>query len=88
MADPYQKFRDLLKDQEYPMVYLYKFIIKDDPEKLVQIKQCFDESAEIEKRPSRNGNYLSVSIKEMAMSVDMIIGRYEQVAKIDGVINL
>ncbi len=88
MADQYEKLLELLKESNYPSVYLYKFIVKKDDDKVVEIKRCFSESAEFKTQPSKKGNYISVSIKEMMLSADAIIERYKEVAKIDNVITL
>lgn len=88
MDDQFDKLRELLAELNYPSVYLYKFIIKKDADKLLAIKKCFDESAEIETKPSKNGNYISVSIKEMMLNSEDIIERYKRVGEIDDVIKL
>lgn len=88
MDDQYGKLRALLESLNYPSVYLYKFIVKQDPEKVIDIKRCFDESAEIETKESKNGNYISVSVKEMMLKSEDIIDRYKAVGKIENVITL
>lgn len=88
MADHPGRLKELLDKENYPLVYLFKFIIKNDSDKIVDIKLCFDETAEFETNPSRNGNYISVSIKQMMLSSDDILLRYERVAKIKNVIVL
>jgi len=88
MSDHANRLKELLDKENYPLVYLFKFIIKNDPDKIVDIKRCFDETAEFETNPSRNGNYISVSIKQMMMSSDDILNRYERVSKIKNVIVL
>jgi len=88
MQDQFKRLKELLDDENYPSVYLFKFIIKKDQEKMVEIKKCFDESAEFETHPSKNGNYLSVSIKQMMLNSEDIINRYEAVGKIKDVITL
>ncbi len=88
MADQYQKLRELLETLDYPSVYLYKFIVKQNPDKVIEIKKCFDETAEFKTATSKNGNYISVSIKEMMLSSEAIIERYKKVSKIENVITL
>ena len=88
MQDQFKRLKELLDDQNYPSVYLFKFIIKKDQKKMVEIKKCFDESAEFEMHPSKNGNYISVNIKQMMLSSEDIINRYEAVGKIKEVITL
>lgn len=88
MEDRFKKLKELLDQQNYPSVYLFKFIIKQDQQKMVEIKRCFDESAEFEVHASSTGKYVSVNIKEMMLSSEAIIDRYKQVGKIDNVIPL
>ncbi|MDG1913351.1 MAG: DUF493 family protein [Crocinitomix sp.] len=88
MSDEYDKLRELLENLDYPSVYLYKFIVMQDQNKVVDIKRCFSETAEFNTRPSKNGNYISVSIKEMMLTSEAIIDRYKSVAKIENVIKL
>lgn len=88
MDEREKRLRALLDQQNYPSVYLFKFIIKKDDDKMIEIKKCFDEVAEFEIHPSKNGNYISVSIKQMMLSTDDIMLRYERVGKIDHVIVL
>ena len=88
MSDKYAKLREILKDQNFPQVYPFKFIIVKDDQKMIQIKRIFDETAEISTKDSKNGKYLSITIKQMMLSTDDIISRYERMESIDGVISL
>lgn len=88
MADKYAKLRELLANQNFPLVYPFKFIIKEDADKLVKIKRIFDETAEYSVRESKNGNYSSITIKQMMLNTDDIIKRYELLEGIEGVISL
>ncbi|MBI3133066.1 MAG: DUF493 family protein [Bacteroidetes bacterium] len=88
MSDQASRLKALLDKENYPSVYLFKFIVKNDLSKVVDIKRCFDETAEFETHPSRNGNYISVSIKQMMLNSDDILVRYERVSKIKNVIVL
>jgi putative lipoic acid-binding regulatory protein len=70
-------------------LYLYKFIIPNENEKLAQVTALFDgETAEISYHESGKGNYVSVSVKEVAVSVDQIIEKYQKASEIKGVISL
>lgn len=88
MADKYDKLRDILKDYNFPMVYPFKFIIKANNDKLIEIKRVFEETAEFHVRESKNGNYSSITIKQMMLNTDDIISCYIQMEKIEGVISL
>ena len=72
----------------WPSVYMYKFVVPTDEEKINQIHRIFGESAEFRERLSKKGNYTSITIREMMLSADDIFDRYRAVSKIDGVISL
>ena len=84
-ADVYQRLRERLQQQEWPDVFMFKFIVT--PEKVEDVKSIFG-PAEIKTRESRNGNYVSVTGKEMIMDSETVIDRYKEAAKIEGLIAL
>lgn len=88
MPDRMNRLKELLDKENYPSIYLFKFIIKKDEVKMTEIKLCFDETAEFEMNYSKNGNYISLSIKQMMLNSEDILLRYERVAKIKNVIVL
>lgn len=88
MEDKYAKLRALFEERNFPLVYPFKFIIRKDEKKIIRIRQIFDETAEISMRDSRNGKYLSITIKQMMLNTDDIITRYKQMEAIEGVISL
>jgi len=83
--DPYARFRMRLQQQEWPDVFMFKFIVK--PEHVEHVKQIFG-PAEIKTRKSRNGNYVSVTGKEMMLDSEKVIERYKAAAEIEGLIAL
>ncbi len=73
----------------FPASYLYKFIIPNDQVKLKKIENIFNYSgAVITTKPSKTGKYISISINMMMKNSASIISKYEEVAKIKGVISL
>ena len=83
------RLRELLDEQnQWPAIFLFKFILPTEKEKLTQLKQIFGESAEVSTRESRKGNYTSVSIKEMMLDADSIFARYKKASTIEGIISL
>ncbi|NND94098.1 MAG: DUF493 family protein [Flavobacteriales bacterium] len=72
----------------WPSIYIYKFIFKDDEQKLTKLKSKFPEEVEVSIKKSSGGNYTSVTIKEMVLSAEVIFQRYEDVSDIEGVISL
>lgn len=78
-----------LKQQGWPAVYFFKFILPSENEKIAQINELFDEkTAEITMHPSRNGKYTSVSIKELMSNAEAVVEVYKKANEIDGIIIL
>jgi putative lipoic acid-binding regulatory protein len=78
-----------LENEEYPLLYFFKFIIPNDELKLAKLKDKFNsEDAEITTKNSKTGKYISLSIKEVMLSSDQIIETYKSVGEIEGVISL
>lgn len=88
MSDAYEKLRVQLELQEWPNVFMFKFIVPNTSEKIAQASALFDDSAELTLRPSSKGTYMSVSAKELMMSVDSIIEKYQRASEIEGLVAL
>ncbi len=88
MEETFERLRLQLEQEKWPDVYLFKFIVPNDPHRIAQVSALFDENSDISFHPSRNGNYTSVSVKELMLDVDSIMHRYEQASKINGLIAL
>lgn len=85
-SEQLKKHKELLESQyEFPTEYLFKFIVPKD--KVEQVKNLFPDH-QYELRPSKKGNYMSVSIKYQAESSDIILAIYEKAALIEGLIAL
>ncbi len=88
--EKYDKLLQQLKDGfEWPTVYMFKFIIAADNQKLAQVENLFNsKEATIRIAQSRKGNYLSITAKEMMMSPERVIDRYREAEEIEGLITL
>lgn len=87
--DPYQGLREKLEELTWPRIYLFKFIVPNTPELLAQAMNLFDQDeAQLEQRHSKSGKFVSVSAKEMMMSPERVIERYQQAEKIPGLMAL
>ncbi len=72
----------------WPSVYMFKFIVPDEPEKLVQVQKLFSDEAEVSYRSSKNGSYISVTGKEIMLSAEEVIRVYRKAENIDKIIAL
>lgn len=88
MSNPYDKLKIQLELQEWPNVYLFKFIVPNSSEKIAQTTALFDDSAELNLRESSKGTYMSISAKELMMDVDSIIEKYNRASQIEGLVAL
>lgn len=78
----------LIQSGEWPRVYFFKFIIPADNKKLALVEALFGPEAKVSIKQSNKGNYLSVSAKELMLSADRVIERYEKASEIKGLIAL
>ncbi len=86
-------FEELRKKLEesitsFPYIYMFKFIIKSDNKTMALVEVIFDDDADIIQKQSTKGNYISITVKQVVMSVDEIISIYEKAAEIEGVMSL
>lgn len=81
--------QSLLETTEFPTKYMFKFIIPTDTEKFKIIEEIFDNlGAVIDSKPSKAGNYTSLTILVSMNDPDEIIEKYQEVSKVEGVISL
>lgn len=88
MEGVFDKLKAELEQEEWPNVYLFKFIVPNDAEHIAKVNALFGEEAEINSIPSRNEKYVSLSIKELMLDVESIINIYEKASTIKGLIAL
>ncbi|PHS65671.1 MAG: hypothetical protein COB12_07165 [Flavobacterium sp.] len=86
----YKRLKEqLISDTTWPAEYYYKFIIPASLDKIAEIEAIFDATdAVITTRDSKTGKYTSLSIKVKLNSPDIVIEKYMEVSKIEGVISL
>ncbi len=86
--ETFDSLRAQLELLEWPNVYLFKFIMPNDKIKIAQITALFDSNAQLSFQPSVKGNYTSISVKTVMLSVDEIITIYKLASANKGVITL
>ncbi len=87
-SDPFDKLRVQLELQEWPNVYLFKFIVPNNPHAIAQATALFDDLTELNFNESKTGKYVSVTAKEMMLDVDSIIAVYHRASAIEGILSL
>ncbi len=86
--DSLEKLKVQLELLEWPDIYLFKFIIPNESEKLALISAIFNNEPEIVMHPSKTGKYMSFSVKEVMLDVNSIIEIYKKASLIKGIISL
>ena len=84
----FDRLKAQLDQEEWPNVYLFKFIVENTPAQIARATALFDDTADISFHESKNGKFVSVTVKEMMFSSEAIISRYEKAAQIKGLISL
>lgn len=84
----FQGLLEKLRNEEWPMVYLFKFIMPNEPEIISRVSALFSGENEMVMHPSSNGNYTSVTVRETMSSPEEVITIYEKSSEIKGVITL
>lgn len=72
----------------WPSVYMFKFIAPAENRIFALLHDLFPSHAEFINRQSNGGKYVSITVKEVMLSVDEVIDRYEKASAIEGVIVL
>ncbi len=89
MKNEFEGLHNELSKISFPHLYLFKFIVKAEMDKIAQVESLFDSnSAQIRIRESSKGSYISITVKEIMLSPDEIIHVYDKTSKINGVIAL
>jgi hypothetical protein len=78
----------LEKGFSWPSVYLFKFIVPAENKKIALVEKEFGDTAQITTRESKNGKYISISVKEVMMNPDEVIKKYQKLDGIEGIMSL
>lgn len=88
-TDSYKNLQQKLDEQfEFPLEYLFKFIIPADNHKLALVENLFGKEATVTTRTSKNDKFISISAKETMITSESIINLYKKAEKIEGIISL
>lgn len=89
-----EEFYDRLKTEldmsnTWPALYLFKFIVPTDNEKIKQVELAFDcLGAVIKTTQSKTGKFTSISVDVQMKDSQEIIDKYVEVSTIEGIISL
>ena len=89
-----QEFYDRLKveldnSNTWPAIYLFKFIVPTDDEKIKRVEEAFDcMGAVINTKKSKTGKFTSISIDVTMKDSQEIVDKYLEVSTIEGIVSL
>ncbi len=85
-----ERIREALnQNHKWPSVYMFKFIVPSDNEKIAQVEALFNsKTAEVRMNQSKTGKFTSITAKEVMTSADAVLEYYEKASKIEGLISL
>lgn len=73
---------------QWPLNYMFKFIVPADLEKVARIEALFDSSAVIYHKESRTGKFISITAKQEMNNSSAVIAVYEKASSIDDIVAL
>jgi len=86
--DFYATFKEKLEQVEsFPGKYSFKFIVKNEANKLDELKAIFSNET-IQSNESKNGRYISLTITKSVKDADEVIACYKKAAVIEGIMML
>lgn len=85
MAD-YSNFIEKLEaSHDFPTDYTFKFIVPTSS--LAELEKAIGSNG-LERKPSRNGNYISVTLKMVCQDAQEVVAYYERASRVNGLISL
>lgn len=75
-------------NHQFPLVYMFKFIVPADNQKIASLHALFDDQAQISLRASRKGKFSSITVKAVMINAEEIIQKYQEASSIQGLIAL
>lgn len=80
---------ELLTTSNWPSIYLYKFIVPTDIDKIKSVEEAFNNlGAVIKTTQSKTGKFTSVSVNVNMQNPEHVIEKYIEVSNIEGIISL
>ena len=74
--------------KEWPVNYMFKFIVPADMEKIARVESLFANHATIYRKESKKGNYVSITAKQNMQDPEQIIEIYKKATLIEEIVSL
>ncbi len=87
--EKYNKMRqELLESTSWPAIYMFKFIVPNNDEKVEAVKQLFPAAADFQFKTSKDIRYIGITTKLEMESPEEVLGIYGKSQHIEGIIAL
>lgn len=77
-----------LEKLSWPMVYMFKFIVPAKNKQIALVESLFSREAVVHQRESSEGNYISITAREVMLSPDHVVAVYQKASTIEGLMAL
>jgi len=85
----YSKYRkQLLDSTKWPSLYMFKFIVSNNQQKLDAVKALFNSDTQFSYKTSRDIKYISITVKKKMNNPDQVLDIYNRAKEIKGIIAL
>ena len=74
--------------QNWPQLYMFKFIVPSDNHRIALVESLFGDDAEVKLQPSSKGNYTSLTARVVMLDAEQVIDVYRKASTIEGIISL
>ena len=86
--DEFESLKAQLAQTDFPQVYFFKFIVPNKNDNVAKLSALYTQDTQVQMKPSSSGKFISMSAKQVVLSVDDIISIYKKASAIEGIISL
>ncbi|TVQ13563.1 MAG: DUF493 family protein [Bacteroidetes bacterium] len=80
--------KQLDANTNWPLIYMFKFIVPAEIEKIALVEALFDSNATIYRNESKSGKFISITAKQEMDSSTDIIDVYQKASSIENILAL
>ena len=86
--DEFESLKAQLEQTDFPQVYFFKFIVPNKNDNVAKLSALYTQDTQVQMKPSSSGKFISMSAKQVVLSVDDVISIYKKASVIEGIISL
>tara|TARA_B100001113_G_C20801861_1_gene488597 strand:+ start:79 stop:342 length:264 start_codon:yes stop_codon:yes gene_type:complete len=86
--DEFESLKAQLEQTDFPQVYFFKFIVPNKNDNVAKVSALYTQDTQVQMKPSSSGKFISMSAKQVVLSVDDVISIYKKASVIEGIISL